>query len=96
MNSVNDLKEYKKAYKSLYNRGIYAYKLQIIDELECLLEEELKEEDYLKLFNAIENAYLKSDILSVWTITRCAVEYIRRILDDDETFNLRDRACWYE
>lgn len=96
MNSINDLKEYKKAYKSLFNRGIYAYKLQIIDELECLLEEKLKEEDYLKLFNAIENAYLKSDTLSVWPITKCAVDNIDKILNDDETFNLKDRACWYE
>lgn len=96
MKSVNDLKEYKKVYKSLYNRGIYAYKLQIIDELEFLLEEELKEEDYLKVFNAIENAYLNSDILSVWTITRCAVDNIDKIINDDETFNLIDSACWYE
>lgn len=96
MNNINELKEIKKVYKSLYNRGIYAYKLQIIDELECILEEELTDEDYLKVFNAIENAYLKLDNVSIWAITRCAVDNIDKIINDDETFNLRDRACWYD
>lgn len=96
MNNINELKEIKKVYKSLYNRQIYAYKLQIIDELECILEEKITDEDYMKLFNAIENTYLKLDNVSIYAISKCAVDHIRRILDNDETFDLKYKSCFYD
>lgn len=91
-----EIRELKETYKKLYDKHIYAYKLQIIDELDCQLEKELSDEEYSKLYYAIENAYLKLDNVSIWSITRCAIDNLDKILNDDEDFSLREEACWYE
>ena len=90
-----EIKELKETYKKLYDKHIYAYKLQIIDELEAQLEKELSDEEYEKLYYEIEYAYLKLDNVSIWAITRCAIDNLDKILNDDEDFNLREESCWY-
>lgn len=94
--TISELKDLKWTFKKLYNNQIYAYKLQIIDEIECLLEKKLSDEDYLSLYTEIEYAYLKLDNVSINSITRCAIDNLDRILNGDETFSLRNSACAYE
>lgn len=91
-----ELKELKEIYKDLYNRKIYTYKLEIVDELECQPEEnELSDEEYQTLYYEIENAYFKLDGVSIENITRCALENKDKIMNDDEDFDLREESCWY-
>lgn len=86
----------RKTIKELEEKHILHLELDIIYELDCQLEETLSDEDYCKLYNEIEYAYLKLEGVALESVVRCALDHIRRILDDDETFNLREEACWYE
>lgn len=93
---TNELKELRKIYKDLYSKSIYAYKLEIIDELECQTDEnELTDEEYQTLYYEIEHAYFKLEGVSIEAITRCALEHKDEIINDDENFDLREEACWY-
>ena len=92
----DELKELKKVYKDLYDRKIYAYKLDIIDEIECQLDnKELTDEEYQTLYYAIERAYFKLEGVSIWAIVKCAIDNIDKVLSDDEDFDLREESCWY-
>ena len=92
----NELKELREIYKDLYSKSIYAYTLEIIDELECQTDEnELTDEEYQKLYYEIEHAWFKLDGVSIETITRCALENKDKIMNDDEDFDLREESCWY-
>lgn len=90
-----NIKELREIYKELYNKHIYAYKLAIIDELECQAEEELTDEEYQTLYWEIENAYMKLENVAIESIVRCALHHKEDIMNDNEEFNLREESCWY-
>ncbi len=92
----NELKELKALYQDLYSKSIYAYKLEIIDELECQLENEISDEDYQKLYYEIERVYFKTEGLSIENITRCAVDNLDKIINEDSNFDLQRECYWYE
>ena len=94
--NITQLKDIKRKYKVLYNNQIYAYKLQIIDCMNCLLTDNITDEDYLKLYCEIEKTYLKLDNITIYKITECAIKHIRCILDDDKTFDLSRECCWLD
>lgn len=85
----------RETIRDLDKKHLTMLSLEIVYEMDCQLEEELTEEDYDKLYNEIEYVYLKVDDIDLGTIVRCAIDHIRRILDNDETFDLREEVCWY-
>ena len=90
------LNELKNTYNYLYKKDIYAYQLTIIDELECQLTCNITDDEYLKLFNEIAYTYLKLDNVKIESIVRCAIKNMDKILNDDNSFNLKSESCWYE
>ena len=56
----------------------------------------LTDDEYLKLFNEIAYTYLKLDNVKIESIVRCAIKNMDKILNDDNTFNLKSESCWYE
>lgn len=94
MNSEK-LKEIRNIIKDLHDRKILLLDLDIVFEIDCQLDRKLSEEDYLKLYNEIDYAYLKLDNVSLGTVVYCAINNIDKILNDDEDFDLREESCWY-
>lgn len=93
MNSEK-LKEIRNIIKDLHDRKILILDLDIIFEIDCQLDRKLSEEDYLKLYNEIDYAYLKLDNISLGTVVYCAINNIDKILNDED-FDLREGSCCY-
>lgn len=86
----------RKTIKELEEKHILVLYLDIVLEIDCQLEKELTDEEYSKLYNEIEYAYLKLEGVGLENVVRCAIDNLEKILNDDEDFSLRDEACWYE
>ena len=81
--------------KDLENNHIYLIDMIIVNEIDWQLEKELTIENYDKLYNEIEYAYRKLEGVDIYTIVKCAIDNIDKILNDDESFSLREEACCY-
>ena len=90
-----DLAKVRRAMQDLEDKHVLLLQLDIVYELDCQLEDELSDEDYCKLYNEIEYAYLKVEGVALENIVRCAIDNLDKILKDDEEFNLREECCWY-
>lgn len=72
--------------------------VDIIYELDSQLsykDYELSDDDYCKLYEEIEYAYLKVENVDIGAIVECALDNKDKILNDDENFSLREECCWY-
>lgn len=85
----------RKTIKELEEKHILILDMEIVYEIDCQMEEDLTDEDYCKLYNEIEYAYLKLDGVALENIVSCAIDNIDKILNNDENFSLREEACWY-
>lgn len=86
----------RKTIKELEEKRILLLDTMIIFELDCQLEEEISDDDYIKLYNEIEYAYLKLEGVALESVVRCALDHMEDIINENEDFSLRDEACWYE
>lgn len=89
------LKLVRNTIKELENKNILVLYLNIVLEIDCQLNEKISDDDYIKLYNEIEYAYLKLEGVSLDNVVSCAIDNLEKILNDDEDFNLRDESCWY-
>ncbi len=92
---MENINKIRKTIDELHKKHILVMDIDIIYELDCQLGEELAEEDYLKLYEEIRHAYLKTNNIDAGTIVYCALENKDKILNEDENFNLREEVCWY-
>lgn len=89
--------ELEKVLEELRERNINFLDLQIVDEINCQLDYNDKTfttKNKEKLLSYIRNVYLKSDNLSIETITRATIDKFDE-LDDMSTYDLLDYACYY-
>ena len=88
---LNDVMSHYKMYKNDLDNP---YKIENV----CVNVNYLKNinNEYLKLFNEIAYTYLKLDNIKIESIVRCAINNMDKILNDDNTFNLKSESCWYE
>lgn len=93
MNSEK-LKEIRKTIKDLHNKNILLLDLNIVFELDCQLTSVIEEDEYLKLYNEIEHAYLKLENVAIETIVYCAINNKDKILNDDDDFDLIEESCY--
>ena len=91
------LKEIRETIKDLHKKHILMVQLDIVYELDIAygLDFEVSDEDYCKLYNEIEYAYLKVENVDIGVIVRCALDNFDKIINDDEDFDLREECCWY-
>jgi hypothetical protein len=89
------LKEVRKTIKDLHKKHILMIQLDIVYELDCQLDFDISDEDYCKLYNEIEHAYLKVEDIDIGVIVKCALDNKDIILNEDTTFSLRDECGWY-
>ena len=90
------INEIRKQIHLLHEKHIYLYELNIIDELDSQLMDTIPDEEYQKLYNEIEYTYLKVDGVALENIVRCAIDNKNKIVNNDDTFRLREECCWYE
>ncbi len=89
-------KGYDKIIKELKENNINMPGLNIAYELKCQLdfcERKLTEEEKDILLDNIERAYLKSEDLSIETITRKAIELFDN-LENMTTWDLIEESCY--
>ena len=92
---IESINKVRKTIDELHKKHILVIDIDIIYELDCQLNEEISEEDYIKLYEEIRHAYLKINNIDVGTIVYCALENKDKIINDDESFDLREEVCWY-
>ena len=87
-----ELKEYRELYNKYFKDNNYnLLNFLIIDEIECQLNNSLKEEDYNKLFHTIKNCYLKSDSVDLWSLTHYCLENFDD-LDNKSSWEIIDKC----
>lgn len=89
------LNKVRKTIKELEEKHILHIELDIIYELDSQLDFDISDEDYCKLYNEIEYAYLKVENVDIGAIVNCALDNFNKIINDDEEFSLREECCWY-
>ena len=92
---IESINKVRKTIDELHKKHILVMDIDIIYELDCQLNEEISEEDYIKLYEEIRHAYLKTNNIDVATIVYCALENKDKIINDDESFDLREESCYY-
>lgn len=85
----------RETIKELNKKHILMIQLDIIYELDCQLDFDVSNDDYCKLYNEIEYAYLKVENVDIGVIVKCALDNFDKIINDDEDFDLREECCWY-
>lgn len=93
---MNKYDKYRKIIKRLNENKIYLSELQIINDIDYYLEASITYDEYNKLYNEIEYVNRKTELISIDTIVRCAIDNLDKILNEDENFELREEVCWYE
>lgn len=92
------LEKVRNAIKELKDKHILMLQLDIVYELDCQLGYEkkaLSDEDYCKLYNEIEYAYLKVEGVDLCNIVECALDHMEDIVNENEDFDLREECCYY-
>ena len=103
---------YKEQLQKANEMGLDIISLQVANEVSCTFYEiELTDKEFELCCSTIENAYLKSEYLSVWNITKALRDLIKnQVLDEEEKIynsieelidntskcNLIEKASWYE
>ena len=86
----------RKTIKELHEKNILILDIDIIYELDSQLNFDISDEDYIKLYNEIEYAYLKVENVDIGAIVGCALEHKDEIINEDEDFDLREECVgWY-
>ena len=89
------LETIREMIKDLEKEHILMLQLDIVYELDCQLQEKLSDEDYCKLYNEIEYAYLKVEGVDLCNIVECALDHMEDIINENEDFDLREECCYY-
>lgn len=72
-------KKIRKELGSLNNKGISLLDLMVYDEIDCQLETKISDKDFELLFCKVINAYLKTDSVSLWAITKYCVNNLSKL-----------------
>lgn len=92
------LEKVRKTIRELHDKHILMLNLDIVYELDSQLGYEVKalsDDDYCKLYNEIEYAYLKVENVDIGVIVECALNHMEDILNENEDFDLREECCYY-
>lgn len=103
---------YKEQYEKAKEMGLDIISLEVANEVSCTIYEiELTDKEFELCCSMVEDAYLKSDYLSIWTITKALRDLIKnQVLDEEEKiynsieelidntsrWDLIEKASWYE
>lgn len=95
---IDRIKNTRKVIEELKEKDVSVLAIDIVYELDCQLGYELKDlsdDDYCKLYNEIEYAYLEVSNVDIGTIVKCALDHMEDILNENEDFDLREECCYY-
>ena len=95
---IDRIKNTRKVIEELKEKDVSVLAIDIVYELDCQLGYELKDlsdDDYCKLYNEIEYAYLKVENVDIGTIVECALDHMEDIINENEDFDLREECCYY-
>ena len=77
------MKEAKRVLKELENKGISLLELEIWNEIDCLLDKELTDNQLDLLYCTVESAYLKTEDITINQLARYCIDNIDKIYDMD-------------
>lgn len=89
MNKVNEI---RRVIKELQDRNISILDINVIYEIDCQLDKKITDDEYIKLYNNVEYAYLKLDDVSLETIVYCGIKNLDKLDNDD--FDFREECCY--
>jgi len=95
---IDRIKNTRKVIEELKEKDVSVLAIDIVYELDCQLGYEIKDlsdDDYCKLYNEIEYAYLKVENVDIGVIVECALDHMEDILNENEDFDLREECCYY-
>jgi hypothetical protein len=90
MEKVNEI---RRAIKELEERHILLTDMMIVYEIDCQLDRELTDEEYMTLYSNVEYAYFKLEGVSLESIVACGIDNLDKL--DDEDFDFREECCYY-
>lgn len=90
--NYNKVNEIRKTIKELQARNISVLDINIIYEIDCQLDKKITDDEYIKLCNNVEYAYLKLDDVSLETIVYCGIKNLDKLDKDD--FDFREECCY--
>lgn len=95
---IDRIKNTRKVIEELKEKNVSVLSIDIVYELDCQLgyeRKDLSDDDYCKLYNEVEYAYLKVENVDIGTIVQCALDHMEDILNENEDFDLRKECCYY-
>jgi hypothetical protein len=96
---------YKEQLEKARKNGIDVISLDVANEVECIFDIEMTEREFEMCCSFIEQSYLKSDHISIWAIARALYDMItdeenqlsiEKLIDETGTYDLIDKASWYD
>lgn len=87
-----EVRRYTDIYNEYFKGNEYnLLNLQIIDEIQCQLQDKISDEDYNNLFYTIKNCYLKSSDVDLWCLTNYCINNKEK-LEDMSTYDIIDKS----
>ena len=77
----NRMEEIKGVLEELENKGIDLLELEIWNEIDCLLDKELTDNQLMNLYYTVERAYLKSEDVNLSDLVRYCIKNLDKIYD---------------
>lgn len=73
--------EIKRVIEELENKGIALLELEIWNEIDCLLDKELTDNQLMNLYYTVERVYLKSEDVNLSDLVRYCIKNLDKIYD---------------
>lgn len=97
---------YRRQLEKAKQYEIDVISLDVANEVECIFDFEMDEREFEMCCSFVEQAYLKSDHISIWACTRALYDMIKdedneynsieELIDNTGVYDLMEKACWYE
>lgn len=78
--NISKIDKIRKTIDKLHNTGISLIDLNIIYEIDSQLDKKISDDDYLKLYRGIKNAYLTLENIAIESIVECVIDNIDELL----------------
>lgn len=96
---------YKEKLEKARKYDIDVISLDVANEVQCIFDIEMTDDEFELCCGLVEQAYLKSDHISVWACARALYDMItdednemsiEELIDNTSTWDLVEKACWYD
>ena len=96
---------YREQLEKAKQNDIDVISLDVANEVECIFDIEMTDEEFELCCGFVEQAYLKSEYISIWSLARALYDMItdedntlniEELIDKTSRYELIEKASWYE